>query len=175
LTSSLKYAELYSKQAAETVHEPAFVIAAVIPGNSFPVVEPAYLNREIEPIRNSGGFLGNACRPGYQSHSVIGMDSILFLSSCVAQVEPSVTIVNLTDFPDCHPLTPWNPMRNSNAVDELVVQPSQALPLFVVKLKPLPEDTKSREIAVEYHTTSSVLEIEPLTVDSVDYSGCGVF
>ena len=89
MTSSLKYAELYSKQSAATVHKPAFVIAAVIPGNSFPVVEPAYLNRENEPIRNVVGFLGNACRPGYQSHSAIGMESVvcLFLSLAVPKID----------------------------------------------------------------------------------------
>jgi len=77
--------------------------------------------------------------------------------------------VNLTDFPDCHPLTPWNPVGNSHAVDELVVQPGQALPLFIVKLKPLPMENKPRVIAVDYEDTSSVLEVESHTIDSVDY------
>ena len=59
-------------------------------------------------------------------------------------------------------------MGNSHAVDELVVQPGQALPLFIVKLKPLP-DNKPREIAVEYNGSFSVLEVESSAIDSVEY------
>ena len=77
--------------------------------------------------------------------------------------------MNLNDFPGCDPLTPWNPVGNSHAVDELVVQHGQALPLFIVHLKPFPEDNKPREIVVECQNSTSVLEVESAKVDSVEY------
>ena len=41
MTSSLKYAEQYALLSSKQT--PALVIAAVIPGNSHPVIEPIYL------------------------------------------------------------------------------------------------------------------------------------
>ena len=54
-------------------------------------------------------------------------------------------------------------------MDELVVQPGQAMPLFIVKLKSQPSDTRPREMEVEYANTSSKLEVESHPIDSVDY------
>ena len=44
--------------------------------------------------------------------------------------------MNSEEFPESQPLFPWNPKRNSHAVDELVVSEGATLPLFVVKMKP---------------------------------------
>jgi len=68
MSSSLKYAEKYAILSSE--QSPAIVIAATIPGNSFPVVEPANLNRGKKPLTlNSGGYLGKACRPATSSQN----------------------------------------------------------------------------------------------------------
>ena len=74
------------------------------------------------------------------------------------------------DSPSCHPLLHFVAKKgNSHSVDVLVVQPGQALPLFIVMLKPLPQNTKPREIAVEYLNTPSTLEVESDTIDSAEY------
>ena len=48
------------------------------------------------------------------------------------------------------------------------MQPSQALPLFIIKLKPLPKNTKPHEIEVEYLNTPSTLKVESANIDSVE-------
>ena len=79
-------------------------------------------------------------------------------------------VVDFSDFPNCHPVRHYVAKEgHSNVVDELVVQPGQALPLFIVKLKPLPKNITPRAIAVDYENTSSVLEVESTTIDSVEY------
>ena len=78
-TSSLRYAELYSKVAPAANKSLTFVIAAVIPGNSSPVVEAPYVAIEnLQLFPNSQGFLSKACRSGYQSHTTIGTFYFLF-------------------------------------------------------------------------------------------------
>jgi len=109
LTSSLKYAEKYASYSSQQA--PTIVIAAVIPGNSFPVIEGIYKtdnDGKLVVQRDASGdnvykkdnfgqnkldspkyennnpqpFVGKACRPGYQSHSVIGVLSSFFFFSC---------------------------------------------------------------------------------------------
>ena len=78
--------------------------------------------------------------------------------------------MDISRFPNCHPVHHSDARKgNSSAVEELVVQPSQALPIFIVKLKPLPKDGTSRVIAVDFENTSSMLQVESHTIDSVDY------
>ena len=71
MTSSFEYAKKYAfKYKGE--EKATIVIAAVSPGNPFPVVESP---------SSPSGFKGKACRVGYQSHSVIGSQFFrLFLS-----------------------------------------------------------------------------------------------
>ena len=127
LTSSLKYAEKYayllSKAPPSSSSAPtplstkptaAVVIAAVIPGNSFPVIELIYfcdpvagkfiakkdsqgnivyekdkagniiyedpINKKdpIPDMSNPESYLGRACKPGYQSHCVMGLFVFIF-------------------------------------------------------------------------------------------------
>lgn len=54
-------------------------------------------------------------------------------------------------------------------MDELVVQPAQALPLFIFKMRPLPQDARPREIPVEFDYTNTLLEVESELVASVEY------
>ena len=107
LTSSLKYADKYATLAS--MEEPAIVVAATIPGNSFPVIEGIYKtdsNGKLVVQRDASGnivykkdkkgddtpryvsnpksLLGKACRPGYQSHSVMGKR--IFLLFCFVLV-----------------------------------------------------------------------------------------
>jgi len=67
-TSSLSYATAYAedskqKYAKDKTAPNAFVVAAVAPGNPFPVIEHP---------KEKGSFLGQACQTGYQSHYVLG-------------------------------------------------------------------------------------------------------
>jgi len=62
------------------------VIAAVSPGNPFPVVEGPFKRDEFGKIQtspddgksipNPKGYLGKACQVGYQSHSIVGENLI---------------------------------------------------------------------------------------------------
>ena len=62
-TSKLGYASQYAKSGPDGK---AFMLCVVIPGNSFPVTEQPF-----SPEGFKSGYQGQACRPGYQSHSTL--------------------------------------------------------------------------------------------------------
>jgi len=136
-TSELKYAESYANY--NTQPKPAIIIAAVIPGNPYPIIENPFIpltkqeqqmnpktDRKISPK----GYYGKAPEVGFQSHS---------------------TIVNFKTFPNCEILSPWKPRFNSYSVDELVAQTPQALPIFIIKMKP--EILPKRSLVLEFEGT----------------------
>ena len=80
-TSSMKYA---AKYATPIKRGKVFLLSLVTTGNSFPVTEHPFKQKpdgEIEcvtdengktkPVPNPQGYLGKACRPGYQSHYIV--------------------------------------------------------------------------------------------------------
>jgi len=112
-TSSLEYASHY---AQDTPEGKTFLISAVLPGNSFPVSEhPFTLSEEgsVSKQKNPKGYLGQACRAGYQSH---------------------YTIVSAKNVNSAFPIR--GELENKKTADELVVfEASHALPLFLVHTK----------------------------------------
>ena len=69
-SDSLLYAMKYSTKNAK--NEFPFVISMVLPGNTFPIVEPPYITHSGYTQENSHGFLKKPCKLGYQSHFTIG-------------------------------------------------------------------------------------------------------
>ena len=65
-TSLMRYAATYSKG---TPQGKVFLVCLSVPGNSFPVTEVPFLRDGKSP--NPKGYLGQACRGGYQSHYVV--------------------------------------------------------------------------------------------------------
>ena len=144
-TSDLRYANMYAEIQAKTNNPTGpwganvFLIAAVLPGNPFPVTEHPFPKRdkdgkplspaqfEMDPAlegkrkRNPFGLLGQACKAGYQSHYTI-VDSVHSASAFPTQHG---------DFDD--------PTKKRVVSDELVVfEGAQALPLFLVYYKTPP-------------------------------------
>jgi hypothetical protein len=99
-TSKLSYAAQYAKTGTEGK---VFLLSMVIPGNSFPVVENP---------QEKGNLVGQACRPGYQSH---------------------FTLVDGRNVQTAYPI---KGAIDSNTAEELgVFNEAQALPLFVIFMK----------------------------------------
>jgi len=144
-TSDLRYANMYAEIQAKKANPSGpcganvFLIAAVLPGNPYPVTEHPFLPKrdkdgkqlfpvqfEMDPTlegkdkrkRNPFGLLGQACKAGYQSHYTI-VDSVHSGSA----------------FPTQH--GDFDGQANARTVsDELVVfEGAQALPLFLVYYK----------------------------------------
>ena len=80
-TSSMKYA---AKYASSTKRGKVFLLSLVIAGNVFPVTEHPFKqkpdggieymtdeNSKTKPVPNTQGYLGKACRAGYQSHYTV--------------------------------------------------------------------------------------------------------
>ena len=86
MTSSFEYAKKYAfKYKGE--EKATIVIAAVSPGNPFPIVESP---------SSSSGFKAKACRVGYQSHSVIGSQFFRLFFLFISHFEsPSFKHTNL--------------------------------------------------------------------------------
>jgi len=128
-TSDLRYANMYAKEidAKSQPGVKVFLIAAVLPGNPYPVTEhpfvvPFVTNESIEGDdkrkRNPLGLLGQACKAGFQSHYTV-VDSVHSGSAFPTQHG---------DFDDQG--------KARRVSDELVVfEGAQALPLFLVYYK----------------------------------------
>ena len=80
-TTSMKYASRY---ASSTNRGKVFLLSLVITGNTFPVTEYPFKEKpdggietfidelgETKFMPNPQGYLGKACRPGYQSHYTV--------------------------------------------------------------------------------------------------------
>ena len=80
-TSSMKYA---AKYASSTKRGKVFLLSLVTTGNAFPVTEHPFKqkpdgvieymsdeNGKTKPVPNPQGYLGKACRAGYQSHYTV--------------------------------------------------------------------------------------------------------
>jgi len=105
-TSKFDYADKYTKEEDGIKW---FLVSLVIPGNSFPVVEDPYLP---DGSVNEGGYLGKACRTGYQSHLAI------------------------VDGSQANALSLKGETSISTVADELVIfNGSQVLPLFAFTVK----------------------------------------
>jgi len=144
-TSDLRYANMYAEIQAHKAKPTGpwgsnvFLIAAVLPGNPFPVTEHPFIPKrdqdgkplslaqfEMDPTleskdkrkRNPFGLLGQACKAGFQSHYTI-VDSVHAGSAFPTQHG---------DFDD--------QAKARRVSDELVVfEGAQALPLFLVYFK----------------------------------------
>jgi len=103
-TSNLKYALNYATPGPQGK---PILVCMVAPGNSFPVTEHPFLR---SGEKNPGGYLGEACRGGYQSHyTVVDRREIDKAFPIRGKIDPAI------------------------AADELVVfESAQALPLFVI-------------------------------------------
>ena len=100
-TSKIDYAAKYCKPAKNKGK--VFLLSLVISANSFPVTE--------HPFQNPKGFLGQACKPGYQTHFTI------VSSNKISNAFPVKSMEN----------------ENEEKSDELVVfEGSQILPLFLI-------------------------------------------
>jgi hypothetical protein len=117
-TRDIDYAALYSKASPKV-----FVVAAVNPGNTFPVTEHPFLEKQQQQpgviaklfaAANQGDKMslnGKPGIPGYQSH---------------------YTVVPKKTISDAFPLTDNQTIDPARHADELVVfQDAQALPLFI--------------------------------------------
>ena len=112
-TSSMEYASRYS---TKTTKGKVFILSLVISGNSFPIIEHPFKyiqneNGEIKKYKNEKGFLGQACRPGYQSHYTIveTKGTSIGYPTLKTQIDPNKT------------------------ADELVIfEGNQILPLFLI-------------------------------------------
>jgi len=123
-TSDLRYANMYAKEI-DAKCQPGvkvFLIAAVLPGNPYPVTEQPFVSEKeggkgmSKP--NPLGLLGQACKAGYQSHYTV-VDSVSVNTAFPTQLD---------DFDD--------PKKKRVVSDELVVfEGAQALPLFLVYYK----------------------------------------
>jgi len=100
LTSSLDYAKKYAFKFYPP-EKSSIVIAAVNPGNPFPIVEHPFLRNEFgelvldpsdekdtngnllypngKPVHNPKGYSGKACQVGFQSHSTLGEPDFFFI------------------------------------------------------------------------------------------------
>ena len=120
-TSDMKYA---AKYAGSTKRGKVFLLSLVITGNAFPITEDPYKERPeggiettidenglIKFVPNPQGYLGKACRTGYQSHYT---------------VVDSRTISTAFPFKEKE----FNPSVTSNEV--IVFDGSQILPLFLI-------------------------------------------
>jgi len=144
-TSDLRYANMYAEIQAKKAKPTGpwganvFLIAAVLPGNPYPVTEYPFIpkrekdGRLVDPLqfemdptlegtdkrkRNPFGLLGQACKAGFQSHYTI-VDSVHSGSAFPTQHG---------DFDD--------QQKARRVSDELVVfEGAQALPLFLVYYK----------------------------------------
>ena len=151
MTSFLEYAKRYAIEFTKQPEKRSIVIAAVSPGNPFPIAEHPFerdgngkirILADGKPAPNSKGYLGKACQVGYQSHAIVGgfFFFTLHLKKPISQTgeqkqtKPNENLVNLDEFPSCFPLAPQKLQGNPSAVDELVIQPPQAHPLFVIRL-----------------------------------------
>ena len=128
-TSDLRYANMYAEVQAKK-RNPAgpwganvFLVAAVLPGNPYPVTEHPFVSerdkdgKEVKKT-NPLGLLGQACKAGYQSHYTV-VDNVNSVSAFPTQHD---------DFDDRE--------KKRDVSDELVVfEGAQALPLFLVYYK----------------------------------------
>ena len=116
-TSDLRYANMYAKEidAKSQPGVKVFLIAAVLPGNTYPVTEQPFVSekeggkgmRKLNPL----GLLGQACKAGYQSHYTV-VDSVSVNLAFPTQLD---------DFDD--------PKKKRVVSDELVAfEGAQALP-----------------------------------------------
>ena len=62
----MKYAQKYAELSVKNdpKKKPTIMIAAVIPGNPFPVIE--------HPHTDTNSFKGKPCQAGFQSHFTVG-------------------------------------------------------------------------------------------------------
>ena len=125
-----------------------FLISLVIPGNPYPVTEKPFIEenekREINPV----GLLGQACKPGHQSHYVI-IDSAASTGAFPTK---------FVDFDD--------PGKERVVSDELVVfEGAQALPLFLVYYK-APASSMSTEKSAPPLTRQEMFSMLPSTSSS---------
>ena len=67
-TSNINYASQYAGDAPHDPNSKVFLLALVIPGNSYPVTEVPHLPNG---RRNPRGLFGKGCQTGYQSHFTI--------------------------------------------------------------------------------------------------------
>jgi len=107
-TSKLGYASQYARSGPDGTWP--VLVAMVIPGNTFPVVEHPFVQSIfLGQSPNPSGFKGKACRAGYQSH---------------------FTLVDGKNISTAFPIK--GPIDPVTAADELVTfEGAQALPIFV--------------------------------------------
>ena len=104
-TSDLPYACKYAKETSLGPNIRVFVFSLILPGNPYPVTE-----RPREP----GSFLGQACKPGFQSHYTV-VESKVIKFAFPTRNEEFATLKDL------------------ETADEVVIfETAQTLPLFVV-------------------------------------------
>jgi hypothetical protein len=109
-TDKYSYANRYATPSNKVTGYKVYLLAMVIPGNPFPVTEHPFIYENGRSTVNPEGYLGKACRPGYQSH---------------------ITIVNTADIKTPFPvLTPQIDPLNS-AEEVVIFESNAALPLFV--------------------------------------------
>jgi len=77
-TSEFEYANRYAGKNKEGLK--VFLISLVTPGNPYPVTERPFDEDEDGKIikMNPDGYYGKACKPGYQSHYILGLFFFFF-------------------------------------------------------------------------------------------------